>query len=100
MPLDVGRLRDSDLASDETPEACWAAVLLWCASWHQIPAASIPDNDQWLAKQAGYAARKLVQPLALQRQVRLLPRGWTVGYGATYRVERDQLRRGVLQAAE
>lgn len=57
MPLDVSRLRDSDLASDETPEACWAAVLLWCASWHQIPAASIPDNEQWLAKQAGYAQR-------------------------------------------
>lgn len=29
-------------------------------------------------------------------QVRLLPRGWTVGYGATYRVERDQLRMGVV----
>ena len=57
MPLDVSRLRDSDLASDETPEACWAAVLLWCASWHQVPAASIPDSDQWQAKQAGYVSR-------------------------------------------
>lgn len=57
MPLDVGRLRDSDLASDETPEACWAAVLLWAASWHQVPAASIPDSDVWIAKQAGYAQR-------------------------------------------
>ena len=57
MPLDVARLRDSDLTSDETPEACWAAVLLWCASWHQIPAGSIPDNEQWIAKQAGYVSR-------------------------------------------
>ena len=57
MPLDVQRLRDSDLASDETPESCWAAVLLWCASWHQVPAASIPDSDQWQAKQAGYVSR-------------------------------------------
>lgn len=57
MPLDVARLRQSELASDETPEACWAAVLLWCASWHEIPAGSIPDNDQWQAKQAGYVAR-------------------------------------------
>lgn len=57
MPLDVARLRDSDLAADETPEACWAAVLLWAASWHQIPAASIPDNENWIAKTAGYAAR-------------------------------------------
>lgn len=57
MPLDVARLRQSELTSDETPEACWAAVLLWCASWHEVPAGSIPDNDQWQAKQAGYVAR-------------------------------------------
>ena len=57
MPLDVARLRQSELTSDETPEACWAAVLLWCAAWHEIPAGSIPDNDQWQAKQAGYVAR-------------------------------------------
>lgn len=57
MPLDVARLRDSDLASDESPEACWAAVLLWAASWHQIPAASMPDNEAWIAKHAGYAQR-------------------------------------------
>lgn len=57
MPLDVARLRDSELASSETPEACWAAVLLWAASWHQIPAASVPDDERWLAKAAGYMAR-------------------------------------------
>lgn len=50
MPLDVARLRDSELASNETPEACWAAVLLWAASWHQVPAASIPDDDRWMAR--------------------------------------------------
>ena len=75
MPLDVARLRDSDLASDETPEACWAAVMLWCASWHQIPAASIPDNDQWLAKHAGYAQRgKVAREWADVRDGAL--RGW------------------------
>lgn len=57
MPLDVARLRDSELASSETPEACWAAVLLWSASWHQVPAASIPDDDMWIAKVAGYQLR-------------------------------------------
>jgi hypothetical protein len=57
MMVDVARVRDSGLASDETPEACWAAFLLWCAAWHQVPAASIPHNDQWIAKQAGYAQR-------------------------------------------
>ena len=57
MPLDVGRLRDSDLAANETPEACWAALLLWAASWHQVPAASIPNDDMWIAKAAGYMMR-------------------------------------------
>lgn len=57
MPLDVARLRDSELASNETPEACWAAVLLWAAAWHQVPAASIPNDDKWIAKAAGYALR-------------------------------------------
>lgn len=54
MPLDVVRLRDSDLASTESPEACWAAVLLWAASWHQVPAASLPDDDRVLSNLAGY----------------------------------------------
>jgi hypothetical protein len=62
MPLDVVRLRDSGLASDEPPETCWAALLLWCAAWHQLPAGSIPDNDQWQAKQAGYVAGGRVHP--------------------------------------
>lgn len=53
MPLHVARLRDSDLAAEEDPEACWYAVLLWSASWHQIPAASLPDNDTVLCKLIG-----------------------------------------------
>lgn len=55
MLLDVARLRDSGLATEESPESFRAAVLLWAASWHQIPAASIPDSDAWMAKQCGYA---------------------------------------------
>lgn len=76
MPLDVQRLRDSDLASECSPEACWAAVLLWCASWHQVPAGSIPDSELWQAKQAGYAARGKVD------------KGWTD-------VKKDALRNWV-----
>jgi hypothetical protein len=57
MPLLVGRLRDSDLASEQTPEENWAAVLLWGASWHQVPAASLPDVDATIAKWAGYMMR-------------------------------------------
>lgn len=54
MPLDVVRLRDSDLAAQESAEAFRAAVMLWCASWHQVPASSLPDDDRVLAKLAGY----------------------------------------------
>ena len=53
MPLHVARLRDSDLAAEATPEACWYAVLLWSASWHQIPAGSLPDNETILARLCG-----------------------------------------------
>lgn len=53
MPLHVARLRDSDLAATEHPEACWYAVLLWAASWHQLPAASLPDDDLVLTRLCG-----------------------------------------------
>ncbi|MCP4620585.1 MAG: DUF1376 domain-containing protein [Bradyrhizobium sp.] len=53
MPLQVARLRDSDLAATEEPEACWYAVLLWAASWHQVPAASLPDDDLVLTRMCG-----------------------------------------------
>jgi Protein of unknown function (DUF1376) len=53
MPLQVSRLRDSDFAAEEHPEACWYAVLLWAASWHQVPAASLPDNEIVLMRICG-----------------------------------------------
>ncbi len=53
MPLDVIRLRDSDLAALASAEEFRCAVLLWCASWHQVPAASLPDDDVVLASLAG-----------------------------------------------
>ena len=54
MPLDVLRLRDSELALKATGEAFRCAVLLWCAAWHQVPAGSLPDDDETLAAFAGY----------------------------------------------
>lgn len=54
MPLDVGRLRDSHLITHEDPEAIVAALLLWGVAWHQVPSASLPDDDRLLAKYAGY----------------------------------------------
>lgn len=58
MPLHVARLRDSDLAAEEEPEACWYAVLLWAAAWHQLPAGSLPDNDTVLMRLAGLGRDK------------------------------------------
>lgn len=54
MPLDVARLRSSDLAATASHQACWAAVLLWSAAWHQVPASSIPNDDRVQAQLAGY----------------------------------------------
>lgn len=54
MALDVVRLRDSEIAACEDPEAFRCAVLLWCASWHQVPAASLPNDEAKLARLAGY----------------------------------------------
>lgn len=54
MPLDVKRLRDSKFSATVTPEEFRSGVLLWCAAWHQLPAASLPDDDVQLAQLAGY----------------------------------------------
>ncbi|TDX61947.1 uncharacterized protein DUF1376 [Methylosinus sp. sav-2] len=54
MPLDVVRLRDSDISAKATAEEFRCAVLLWCASWHQVPAGSLPDDDAILSNLAGF----------------------------------------------
>lgn len=58
IPLDVVRLRDSDLAAKVDGEAFRCAVLLWCAAWHQLLAASLPDDDDVLAQLAGFGRVK------------------------------------------
>jgi hypothetical protein len=54
MPLDVARLRDSNLAAKAKGDEFRCAVMLWCAAWHQTPAGSLPDDDQTLAGFAGF----------------------------------------------
>ena len=54
MELDVRRLRDSKFASTPKGDAFRAGIMLWCAAWHQVPAASLPDDDVELANLAGY----------------------------------------------
>lgn len=57
MPLDVVRLIDSDLFALSSGDEFKAAVALWCKSWSQIPAASLPDDDRILAHLSGAGAR-------------------------------------------
>ena len=54
MPLDVARLRDSELAATPNAEAFRCSVLSWCVAWHQVPAASLPDDDASLARLLGF----------------------------------------------
>jgi len=54
MPLDVVRLRDSDIAAVSTGDEFRCAVLLWCVAWHQVPAGSLPDDDVVLSQYAGF----------------------------------------------
>lgn len=72
MPLDVVRLRDSDLAVTAEADEFRCAVLLWCAAWHQVPAASLPDDDKVLAQYAGYG--RVVKEWQKVREGAL--RGW------------------------
>lgn len=53
MPVDVARLRTADMQVEVTPEQGWYGFQLWCASWHQVPAASLPNDDAKLAFLAG-----------------------------------------------
>jgi hypothetical protein len=54
MPLDVVRLRDSGSVIELSGDEFRAALLLWCAAWHQVPASSLPNDDRVLANLAGY----------------------------------------------
>lgn len=70
MPLDVVRLIDSDMFALSTGDEFKAAVALWCKSWNQVPAASVPCDDRILARLAGLSFREwsAVKAMAL--------RGW------------------------
>lgn len=54
MPVDVNRIKGSVFVACASAEVFRAAVLLWCSSWHQIPASSLPTNDNLLATLAGF----------------------------------------------
>ena len=53
MPMDTIRLLDSDLFALSTGDEFKAALALWCKSWAQIPAGSLPTDDRILAHLSG-----------------------------------------------
>lgn len=54
MPLDIRRLLTSEtwIEAADDPKIGHASLCLWCEAWHQVPAASLPDNDKVLARLA------------------------------------------------
>lgn len=49
LPIDVTRLLTSETWIMSTGDEAKAAMTLWLASWQQVPAGSVPDNDRVLA---------------------------------------------------
>ena len=67
MPLDTVRLLDSDLFALSTGEEFKAALALWCKSWTQVPAGSLPKDDRVLAHLSGAGSGwRKVKELALR----------------------------------
>lgn len=57
MPLEGRRLLTSETWILGTAEERCAALALWIEAWHQVPAASLPDNDRALAHLSQAGAR-------------------------------------------
>jgi hypothetical protein len=69
IPLDVKRLLTSETWILGTGDERSAAIALWLESWHQVPAASLPDNDRMLEHLSQSKSWKKVKEHAL--------RGWS-----------------------
>ena len=70
IPVDVQRLLKSETWVLSTGEEKAAAMCLWLESWHQLPAASLPDNDRMLAHLAQ------VPPTRWKKVKDMAMRGW------------------------
>ncbi|WP_418122274.1 hypothetical protein [Variovorax sp. 160MFSha2.1] len=70
LPVDVQRLLTSETWVLGKGDERAAAMALWLQSWHQVPAASLPENDRMLGHLAQVANWKRVKPQAL--------RGWVL----------------------
>lgn len=69
MPLHVVDLPDSDLYLFSTGDEFKAAVTLMCKSWRQVPAGSLPNNDEVLAMLSGARDWTMVKAMAMREWV-------------------------------
>jgi hypothetical protein len=70
MPVMVRRLLKSETWSLGNGDERAAAVALWFESWHQVPAASLPENDRLLRKLADSEKWSKVKAQALRGWIR------------------------------
>jgi hypothetical protein len=56
MPLVTRSLLESEMWITGTGEEVKAALRLWCVSWHQVPAGSLPAGERMLAALSGAGA--------------------------------------------
>lgn len=68
MPLEIGRLLDSDLFIKSTGDEFKAALALWCKSWTQLPGGSLPNDEVVLEDLSRSKVWKKVRAVAM--------RGW------------------------
>lgn len=70
MPLEVARVMQSTLFGTSTGDEFKAAFALWCASWYERPAASLPNDEEMLEFLSKAKTWKKVRNKAL--------RGWVL----------------------
>jgi hypothetical protein len=66
MPLDVVQLQNSETWAMANGWAAKALVNLWTKSWHQVPAGSLPDNDDLHRTWANVPCWESVRDVALR----------------------------------
>lgn len=65
MPLEVARVMQSTLFGTSNGDEFKAAFALWCASWYERPAASLPNDERMLEFLSKAKAWKKVRAMAL-----------------------------------
>lgn len=69
LPIEIERLQRSVFWKKSTATEFKAALSLWMAAWHEVPAASLPNDERLLADMASVTLKKWrgarVHPMAL-----------------------------------